>query len=258
MDDFLHALATWGVAPFTVLLIAAVLYWLLVILGALDLDILHLHHEAHHDAAHDGHHAGDDQHPGWFAGFLEFLSVGKVPLTVILSILVFAGWTVAMLLALLGLWWLLVAPAALAVALPLTAAACRPLRAVFSSLDRGTATGVSLFGREARITSATCDANFGTATCEVDGAEHLIRVVAIRSDLVFRRNDPVVIADHDRERDVYLVGPADYLREPAAPRQAEPAAGLVTEPLAEPAASSPESSSTTESSQAPVRRPLSQ
>lgn len=251
MDDFLHALASWGVAPFSVLLVAAVLYWLLVILGALDLDILHLHgHEgAHHDAGHDAHHAGDDHHPGWFSGFLEFLSIGKVPLTVILSILVFTGWAVAMLLALLGLWWLLVAPAALAAALPLTAAACRPLRAVFSALDRGTPTGVSLFGREARITSATCDATFGTATCEVEGAEHLIQVVAIRPDLVFRRNDQVVIADHDRERDLYLVGPADYLREPVAPPQSE------SQPA--PSAESPVSDSSI-TTNAPTKRTLSQ
>ena len=270
MDDFLQALVSGGVVPFTALLITAVLYWLLVILGALDLDILHFHHEAGHHGGHAGHHGdhdgGDSHHAGWFSGFLEFLSVGKVPLTIICSLIVFIGWAVAMLLTLLGLWWLLVLPAALAVALPVTGLACRPLRALFTSLDQGASSGMSLRGREARITSATCDATFGTATCSVDGAEVMLRVVAVRPELVFKRNDVVVIADHDAERDAYLVGPADYLRPPAEQRQSDsraavppPALADAPPPLAIPPVVEPLTESSSSSNpDAPQRRPLSQ
>lgn len=213
MEDFLYAMSSGGVAPFTVLLTAAILYWLMVILGALDLDILHVGHgheagsdAGHHDSGHDSH-----LHGGVVHGLLEFLSVGKVPLTIILSVLVLSGWIVGMTAVLaLHLWWPLVLLLALSVAIPVTGLACRPLRAIFSVLDGGVHMGVSLIGREARITSVTCDTTFGTATCEADGAEVLLRVAAIRPELVFPRDTVVVIADHELERDVYLVAPAGY------------------------------------------------
>lgn len=236
MEDFLHALASGGVAPFTVLLVAAVLYWLLVILGALDLDLLHLggDHggEAGHDAGHDG--PGDGHH-SLFTGLFEFLSIGKVPITVILSLLVFSGWSVAMALALLlPLWWPLVLAGGLAAALPITGLACRPLRAVFSALNRGVETGLSLIGREARITSARCDHTFGTAVVEGQGDDLLLDVVAIREDLAFRKDEVVVIADHDPEHRRYLVGPAAYRQEALAERPAPPATAVAAAPHPEP------------------------
>lgn len=224
MEEFLQALTSGGVAPFTVLLVAAVLYWLLVILGALDLDLLHLGGEAGHDAGHDGH--GGDGHHGLFTGLFEFLSIGKVPITVVLSLLVFTGWGTAMALALLlPLWWPLVLAGGLAAALPVTGFATRPLRAVFSALNRGVETGVSLVGCEARITSAACDHRFGTAVVQQGGDELILDVVAIREDLRFAKDEVVVIADHDAERRCYLVGPAAYRRTaPPEPAGQEPAA----------------------------------
>lgn len=256
MDEFMQALGSWGVAPFSVLLVAAILYWLLVILGALDIDLLHLHISGHGDGAGDGH-GGSDPHPGPLSGFLEFLSVGKVPLTVILSLLVFIGWFAAMGLALiLALPWPLVFAGGLALAIPATGYVCRPLRAVFSALHHGVEAGISLLGREARITSVTCDASFGTATCDVGEAEVLLRVLASRPELVFHRDDVVVIADHDAERDVYLVGPATYrtdLREPeGTARPADPA--MPVRPLSEPLPESPAQASQT----SPTRQRLPQ
>lgn len=238
MDEFLHALGSWGVAPFSVLLVAAILYWLLVILGALDIDLLHLH-IGHGDGAGDGH-GGSDSHSGPLSGFLEFLSIGKVPLTVILSLLVFVGWSASMCLALpLALPWPLVFAGGLAVAIPVTGLVCRPLRAVFTALDHGVDAGISLLGREARITSAVCDASFGTATCDVGEAEVLLRVLASRPELVFHRDDVVVIADHDAERDVYLVGPAAYrMAQPEAQSTGRPADPVIPA-LLEPPADAP-------------------
>lgn len=243
MDEFLHALGSWGVAPFSVLLVAAILYWLLVILGALDIDLLHLHIGAHGDGTGDGH-VDSDPHPGPLSGFLEFLSIGKVPLTVILSLLVFVGWSASMCLALpLALPWPLVFAGGLAVAIPVTGFVCRPLRAVFTALDHGVDAGISLLGREARITSAVCDASFGTATCDVGEAEVLLRVLASRPELVFHRDDVVVIADHDADRDVYLVGPAAYrttLPEPERTvRPADPLVPALPEPPAPTSQTSP-------------------
>lgn len=226
MDDFLHALTGWGVLPFSILLIAAFLYWLLVMLGALDLDLLHLDHDQDGAQGEHGHHLG------FFSGLLEFLSIGKVPVTIIVSILVVFVWLVAMASELiLPLWWPLDLVLALAVALPLTGFACRLLRALFQALDGGIKTGVHLLGREARITSATCDERFGTASCPVpDSDDLLLNVVASRPGLVFQRDEIVVIADYDADGQRYLVGPAAYRLPPAAQLGSEPASGLTAEP----------------------------
>jgi hypothetical protein len=268
MDEFLRALMSGGVAPYTALLIATGMYWLLVILGAVDLDILHLHHEVdghgHGHAGSDGDSDGHDPH--WFSGFFEFLSLGRVPLTVILSILFFSAWSVAMALALCGLWWPVVLVGALLIALPLTGGACRPLRAVFSTLDRGVTMGISLLGREARITSATCDASFGTASCLVEDAEMLLQVVAIRPELNFRRDELVIIVDYDPERELYLVGPAVHLQaSPPGPALIQAPTQAPTQALAQaPGGDPPWSAERTESflptspSPAPQRQPQSQ
>ena len=228
MDDFLHALTSWGVLPFSILLIAAFLYWLLVMLGALDLDLLHLDHD--HDAAQGDH----GHHPGFFSGFLEFLSIGKVPVTIIVSFLVVSGWLVAMASELcLPLWWPLDLVLAVALAIPLTGFACRPLRALFHALDGGIKTGIHLLGREGRITSATCDERFGTASCAVpDSDDLLLHVVASRPGLVFQRDDIVVIADIDADGQRYLVGPAAYRLPPAAQPTDEPVPVLAAEAAA--------------------------
>jgi Protein of unknown function (DUF1449) len=265
MDEFLRALMSGGVAPYTALLIATGLYWLLVILGAVDLDILHLSHEVDghgHGHGHGPAGDGDGHHPHWFSGFFEFLSLGRVPLTVILSILFFSAWAVAMVLALFGWWWPVVLVGAWLIAVPMTGVACRPLRVVFSSLDRGVKAGISLLGREAHITSATCDASFGTATCLVDDAEMLLDVVAIRPELRFRRDQPVIIVDYDPERERYLVGPAVHLLANApGPALAEAVPQALTETPPEVTAwttERTEPSLPSSSSSAPQRQPHSQ
>jgi hypothetical protein len=252
MDDFVHALSSWGVLPFSILLIAAFLYWLLVMLGALDLDMLNFGHE--HDSAASDH----DHHPGFFSGLLEFLSIGKVPLTIIVSMLVVFGWLVAMASELiLPLWGALDAIVALAVAFPLTGLACRPLRVLFQALDGGVKTGVHLLGREARITSATCDEHFGTASCPVPESDDLLlNVVASRPGLVFRRDEIVVIADYDATGQRYVVGPAAYLLPPSTRVEAEVPPSPVLPPVSMPIAAALPFSSTPSSST--PRQPLSQ
>ncbi len=222
MDVFLAALISWPTVGFTVLLGFAVLYWLMVMVGALDLHLFHhdLDVSGHADV-HGGHaHAGDgheaDGGHGIFAHLANFLSLGAVPITIIGSSFAFSGWMLCMLVALtIGTWgllpgWILsllltgIAPIAALIA---TGILVRPLKRLFEKAGGAHRQGTWLVGRVARITSVTVDERFGTAVSEITGAELQLRVVVSRPGLGFKKDDQVVIVDHDRERDLYTVGP---------------------------------------------------
>jgi hypothetical protein len=238
MEAFLHALISVPTVVFSVVLGVCTLYWLMVILGALDFDLLHHGDGGGHEA---GHHGDGDGH-GMLSEFWRFLQVGTVPITIVVSVVALIGWTVSMFgelivgpaarAALPGwLWALALGAGALAAALPLAALPLRPLRRVFAE-GATTHARTALVGRLARITSLTCDHRFGTATALVDGAELVLNVAAIRAELHFAKGDAVVIAAYDDERDTYLVGPAPHLA--AVEAGAQPAASALPSPLPAP------------------------
>lgn len=250
MDQFIAALLAPPALFFTLLLGAALLYWLMVIVGALDLDLIHLDHagDGHGHEVGDGHghdgHDGGDGH-GMLHGVLEFLSVGKVPITLIGTCLVLIGWLVCMtaqltlvplLAAALPLWLLALVlfAAALVVALPLTAVAMLPFRSAFATPDNpGQKGGISLVGQLARVTSRTVDPTFGTAVCTMGGSDIVLNVITGRSDLILTKDQQAVIVHYDDERQVHVLGPApDYtLAPPANEAPALPAAAPVPEPV---------------------------
>ena len=102
MEQFINVAFNWvNVFP-TFLLIIVVLYWLSVILGAMDLGFLdfdidadfetdveiEVEFEAEMDADAEGG-AG-----GWFMEFLSFFNLGKVPFMVFVSALVLPMWLI--------------------------------------------------------------------------------------------------------------------------------------------------------------------
>lgn len=249
MDQFIAALLAPPALFFSLLLGAALLYWLMVIVGALDLDLFHLGHggDGHGHGVGDGH--GHDGHDGGgghgpLHGALDLLSVGKVPLTLVATALVLTAWLVCMVgqLTLLPLLaaalppWLLALvlfAAAVAVALPVTAVAMLPLRQAFAPSDEaGQRGGISLVGQLARVTSRTVDPAFGTAVCTLGGSEIVLNVVTGRPDLVLTKDQQAVIVHYDDERQVHVLGPAP---EPAlAPAADETPARPAPAPVSEP------------------------
>lgn len=216
MDAFLTALFSFPTAIFSVVLGVAMLYWLLVIVGALDLDLLHFgeHDVGGHDADHDAH-AGHNPN-----AILEFLRVGQVPLTIIASLYVMFGWMVCLAATTFvrphvpgWSWWLfgLVAlAAALVGAFIATGAAVAPLAKVFSL--RGVHVADDLVGKVVEVTSSTVDAKFGTARHDRPSGEDLILQVTCRSEHQLRRGDQAVIMDYDRSAGVYTIAPLPHTR----------------------------------------------
>lgn len=241
MADLLTTCLTAPTVVYTALLGLVAAYWLLVAVGAFDIDLL--------DAEVDLDAGGDGLHPH---GLLEFLSLGQVPVTLLATFLVTFGWFLCLVgeVALRGTLgallpgrvydWAMGVGAALA-AVPLTGLAARPLRGLFTLRQAVSKRGI--VGSALTVTSVTADERFGTAVAEVGGDEIILHVVT-RAGVTMAKGDAGVVVEYDDERDRYLIAPLPHLqpgfleapaRDPAPPADpAAPAAPATTVPPVRP------------------------
>jgi membrane protein implicated in regulation of membrane protease activity len=213
MDHLLAALTAFPTVLFTPLLAVAVLYWLLVILGALDMDLFHLG---------DGDVGSHDAHAGHNSfAILEFLRVGQVPITVIASAFIVIAWIVSLAATMFlrpavpeWSWWLFAIVAlggSLVLAYLGTGLLGSGLARVFTI--RGTVTATSMVGRVVEVTSSSVDARYGTARHDrLTGEDILLNVVCDPAHTL-KRGDQAVIMDYDRAQGVYLIAPLPHTRE---------------------------------------------
>jgi hypothetical protein len=237
MDEFLAASLSFPTVVFTVLLLVAVGYWLLVILGTIGLDVLDFDHgggeaagadagghvdldhgaDGHgadgHDAHHDHGHSGEGL--GLLTTLLWALKLDTVPMTIVLSLVFFWAWLASHLAMhyVVGYeahWSIEVGlfVAAIAVALPLTSLSVRPIVPLFRSHPGQRR--AALLGKVVTVDTSVVDAGFGTAKAE-DGGAGLI--VQIRCDVPnsLKRGDRALVLSFDEAREVYEVTPIDDL-----------------------------------------------
>jgi hypothetical protein len=200
MSEFLTAILAFPTVVFTILLGMVVLYWLFVLLGALDIDVLDFA-----DADGDGDADG-------FGGVIEALGLGGVPVMLSLSLLILGAWGICLLamelaggLGLVGAGLAAgVAVAALLVAVPVTSFAVRPLRRLF--VTHPAPESRSLVGKICTVTTLKVDERYGQAELEDGGAGLLIQVRYSGSGRL-GRGDKAVIFDYKDE--IFLVAPLD-------------------------------------------------
>jgi hypothetical protein len=198
MGDFFAAILAFPTVAFTIPLGVVLLYWLAVLLGGLDLDLL---------GGGEAGEAGDAD--AGADGVLEVLGLGGVPATFALSVLVFLAWTLCLLgSGLLGVESGLaktgVAAASLGLAVPLAALAVKPLRRFFV-LDRAVEHR-SLVGKVCTVTTLRVDERYGQAEIADGGAGLLVQVRA-RPDTGLARGDAAIVYEYRDE--VFWIAPLD-------------------------------------------------
>ncbi len=234
MSELLTASLAFPSVVLTILVGITFLYWVFVILGALDIDIFHA--DADIDGALDGHgHVGHDigghDVGGGDAGdagdgdgggdvgdastFLKPLGLRRVPLTISLTFVFVFSWTICLLtMHYLGAWipdgilrWVFGAGVlfgSLFFSLPLTAIAITPIAPAFV---------VALANRHRDNVGSTCsvttgrvDQSFGQAKITAGGAE---LVISVRCDDegMFSRDDKALVIDYDEQRHAYIIEP---------------------------------------------------
>ena len=244
MTEFLALISTFPVALFTALMVLVVCYWLLVILGAADIDILDIGGltealDGGLDGAMDGlldgaleggldaadgaldsgaDGAGDvEGSSAGIAGVVHALGLHGVPLTVSLSLLVFLAWVVSLLaMDALGSWGgslvgsllggMIVLIVSLVSASFLTSRLVRPLRPAFKTVAAPKRS--SFTGRVCTVMSTRVDGSFGRAEIE-DGGAGLLVDIRCNETNDLKRGDRALVFDYDREADVFFVSPAD-------------------------------------------------
>ncbi|MBU3057657.1 hypothetical protein [Pseudomonas indica] len=211
MDIFLRTVLSFPTVLFSFLLCLAIVYWLIVSLGFVEVDLL--------DVEADSVLEGSGQTEG-LAGLLSKLRLSGVPVTLVLMLLSFFAWFICYFAELwvlsplpLGVLryplGLIVALVALMLAVPISAAICRPLRPLFHKLEA--TTRKSVLGQTAVVRSGRVTPQHGEATLEDGGAGLILRV---RADEArgFKRGDRVVLLEYLEAEHAYRVITEDEFR----------------------------------------------
>ena len=203
LREFLDLAFQWPIVPATVLVLFIVLYWLLVILGALDIDVLDLDFDFDADA-------DSVLGLGWVG--LRFLNLGEVPLMLWGSLFGLSWWTFALVFESPQTEWMPIVWAIardIGVALVATKLLTQPLRGKFEHKEPNTP--AEMIGRTCVITTSEVTPTFGHAECTTEGAP-LILTVRVR-EATLQKGDIAVIEEYDAEHSFYYVSRSEEERE---------------------------------------------
>ncbi len=224
MTEFLDAILAFPTVLFTVPLGVLLVYWLFVIAGILDVDILDLDglleggSEAALEAADgigegvgEGGGDGADGNSATSGGLLQLLGLSGVPLTISLTTLTFVGWMASY----LGMdaieggskaTWaaILVGAGALGLGLGAAALSARPLRKMLVS--HLAPKRQAFVGELCTVTTLRVDLEFGQAEIEDGGAGLLVPIRCLEAN-VLTRGSKALIFKYDAHKETYLVTP---------------------------------------------------
>ncbi len=222
MKELFEASLRFPTVVFTIGLGIVLVYWLFVLLGALDIDLLgggDVHADGLGDGVGDaiggGHDVGDvgghdiDGDVDVDAdGLFTKLGLGTVPITITVSFIMLVGWCGSLLVMRYagGAGWLgyVVLPGMLIASMLVTSVLVKPLAPVFRI--REGKTNRDWIGQTCTISTATADDHFGHANVEERGTT---MDIAVRCDAPGKlaRGDKALIIDFDEARQAYLVEP---------------------------------------------------
>jgi hypothetical protein len=232
VNELVVASLQFPTVVFTIVLGIVLVYWLFVLIGALDIDLLgggdvdvdvdvsgaakgigevltggaKCGAEAFHADAGGDLDADIDADGGVWHG----LGLGDVPVTISVSLITLVAWCGSLLamhhVAGTAAWWsVVVLVLAVVIALPVAALLIRPIAPVFTVKEGKS--NADYIGHACTITTGRVDDGFGQATIEDGGT---VLIIAVRCDEpgVLGRGDKALILEFDRERQAYRVAPA--------------------------------------------------
>lgn len=254
MMDFLHIAFALPTAAWSVLLVLVGVYWLLVIAGALDIDLIHvdLDGDGVVEAAAQGGLEGIEAAAqgglesaaqaatakasaldglGALAKLVQVLGLRRVPLTVAASFIVFFGWIASfcgmayagpLLVPSLGAPMVrtLVTLGSVLVGLLLGSLSARPLGPIFA--ERPARRRAELIGSICRLSTLRVDGRFGQAEVQTLGSD---LVLPVRCDLEnsLSKGDEALIVHYDALREAFVIEPLHARSGQPATHRAAPA-----------------------------------
>lgn len=212
MTEIFHESIRSANLPYTILLGGILLYWLLVILGALDIDLCDFDFLSDVDADFDTTVPSES---GWLAGVLQFLNLGQVPTMIVASFMAISLWAGSVILN--HYWtipatWILVALVIpnLVISGVVTHFCARPFRRLFKELNREGDEQLPITGRYGKVITSEVNDHFGQVEIETEGAPLVIsaRAPAGKS---YPKGESVVIVDELSSESSFRVKPLDLI-----------------------------------------------
>ena len=207
MEQLLSVASQFPTAIYSTLLGVVVVYWLVGMLGLIDLDF-----SGDTDLDVD---SDVDISVGGLTGLMLTFGLTGVPFTLVISIITLVCWLISFyaqfyLLSWLPSGWLyylmgtVSSFAIFLISLPITAIIIRPLKGMFNSVE--TATSHQFVGKEAAIATGTVSETFGQARIFNDGAEILLDV-RCSAEHSLKMGDKVLVIEYLQENHAYIVAP---------------------------------------------------
>ncbi|MCU7837053.1 MAG: DUF1449 domain-containing protein [gamma proteobacterium symbiont of Taylorina sp.] len=211
MDPFYQNISSFPTAVFTLILIVCLLYWLVAILGFVDIDFLDMDIGAHDHTDIDMQH--DLTSVDVLAGLLLRFGLYGIPITIIISFIALFGWFFCYYIVhyLFGfipdglLHFLAGFPVlfiAFYIAILITAQLIKPLRPLFKKAEQETLK--KILGQTVIVRTSRVDKEFGEAIFE-DGGAGLVLKVRSSGDETFKKGDVIVLLEYIEENNTYRV-----------------------------------------------------
>ncbi len=195
---------------YSVLLAFVVLYWLSVIIGAVDMSALDFDLDIDADLDVDVDADADISVGGWFAAVFHFFNFDRLPFMLIMSVVVLSAWTMSVLSN--HYWGNYSLPFALAMTAPIILVAfilakflTYPLIPLFAAMNQP-AEPVNFFGMNCKVKLPPTGEKFGQAGAYHEGDELLVN---IKSAYALRAGQQVVIVGQTDDQRYWLVEPLE-------------------------------------------------
>ncbi len=212
MNPFYENVTSFPTVIFTFFFVLTMLYWLIAMLGLVDLDVLDFDiPEVDSDLNVEGGLSSADA----LAGLMLRFGLVGVPVTIIVSIIAIVGWIICyyfvyflfdyipegFLRYLIGIPIFIIS---LYVAVMITSVVIKPIRVFFSKVEEQASTSKYVVGQIAVVRTSRVDETFGEALLE-DGGAGLILKVRACGEHSFKKGDRVVLLEYIKEQNVYRV-----------------------------------------------------
>ena len=197
------AVAEANVIP-TILLIGILIYWLIVVIGAIDLDVF----DIDIDTDMDGHSEGGLE---WLNHVLRFFNLGRVPLMVFLTFLVLPLWLFCIVVNdMLGFHSLLPGLITLAVGFFLSLFVAKiltlPFVKLFDKMEEDK--NFSVIGRICTLQSNITDGRIGQAVVMQQGnGAPIILMVSSKPGTSVKNGETALVLEYQPDKRCYLIEP---------------------------------------------------
>lgn len=196
-DIIKNAITGVNIIP-TAMLGFALLYWLVVIVGAIDIDFFDLDLDLEADGS------------GAFYTILVFLNIDKLPLMLVISVISLNFWIISMLIYYLPidiggiLNGLLLIPA-LIISLLITKVETSPLKGLFIRDKLQDDRFNEIKGQLCILVCEVTEGRLGQATIKRDGASLLINVKSKYEEDTFSKDEEAYVSEKDNDKNIYYI-----------------------------------------------------